>query len=343
MIEDFQLNVPLLRRRVPNLTAAARTVGLRPATVSNLCTGKIPVARAEVRTLVALASLAGCSLDELILHGDGMGMIETGIKVLDFFAPIVRGGTVGFIARQRMGQYVLLAELLHRARMRGYTTVFWLPQEEGIGVPDVVAKSDETSRTLDETYDRVSSLRANHDVLVAVDRSAFVSGELLDLRGRLQEPGNRPVTMALADIRGEVVDEDVPYGPLDVLWRFDMDLVARQLYPAIDPIASTSTLLEGAQLEAQHLALQQRARKLLRRYRELRALVSIHGTDKLPDAELFLYHRGARLEAFFAQPLFVAEPFTGKSGEWMPIEETLFAVRGILDGESKYDKEEIHS
>ena len=69
MDEELQLNVPLLRRRVPNLTTAAREAGLRAATVSNLCTGKIPVGRAEVRTLVALANLAGCSLDELIIRG----------------------------------------------------------------------------------------------------------------------------------------------------------------------------------------------------------------------------------------------------------------------------------
>lgn len=56
-MEDLQLNVPLLRRRVPNLTVAAKAAGLRPATVSNLCTGKIPVGRAEVRTLVILASI----------------------------------------------------------------------------------------------------------------------------------------------------------------------------------------------------------------------------------------------------------------------------------------------
>ena len=90
-MENIRLNVSLLRRRVPNLTSAARDVGLRPATVSNLCTGKIPVGRAEVRTMVALAELAQCSLDELILRGENVEMIETKIKTLDLFAPIVKG------------------------------------------------------------------------------------------------------------------------------------------------------------------------------------------------------------------------------------------------------------
>lgn len=124
MDEELQLNVPLLRRRVPNLTTAAREAGLRAATVSNLCTGKIPVGRAEVRTLVALASLAGCSLDELIIRGSGVRMIETGVKALDLLAPVVRGGTVGFVARPNMGQLVMLAELMLRMKKRGFATVF---------------------------------------------------------------------------------------------------------------------------------------------------------------------------------------------------------------------------
>lgn len=114
--DSLRLNVALLRRKVPNLTTAARSVGLRPATVSNLCTGKIPVGRAEVRTLVALATLAECSLDELILRGEKVEMIETGIKTLDLFAPLAKNGTVGLVARPGMGQLVILAELFYKMK-----------------------------------------------------------------------------------------------------------------------------------------------------------------------------------------------------------------------------------
>jgi F-type H+-transporting ATPase subunit beta len=77
----------------------------------------------------------------------------------------------------------------------------------------------------------------------------------------------------------EAPDEEVPYGPLDTFLRFDTDMASRGLFPAVDPIVSTSTVLEGAQLEATHLMIQQRARKLLRRYRELRFLVDKRGLD----------------------------------------------------------------
>jgi F-type H+-transporting ATPase subunit beta len=332
MSDDLQLNVSLLRRRVPNLTTAARNAGLRPATVSNLCTGKTPVGRAEVRTLVTLASLAGCSLDELIIRGSGVAMIETGIKVLDLFSPVVRGGTVGLVARPGMGQLVVITELFRRLKKREYVTVFWKPKEDAVGIDDVGDEADSTYTTLDEVYQQISSFRDERDVLLGADRSVVLSGELLTLQERLEEDGGRPVTIALVDIVGEAVDEEVPYGPLDTRLQFDMDLSTRGLFPAIDPILSTSTVLEGAYLEATHLTIQQRARKLLRRYRELRSLVNVRGLEKLSETDQLTYRRGERLEAFLTQPFYVAEEFTKKAGKSLTLQETLDGVRRILDG-----------
>ncbi|HYG58281.1 MAG TPA: hypothetical protein VD902_09505 [Symbiobacteriaceae bacterium] len=332
MVDDLQLNVPLLRRRVPNLTVAARSVGLRPATVSDLCTGKIPVGRAEVRTLAALASLAGCTLDELVLRGPGAGMIETGIKVLDLFAPLVRGGTVGLVSRKGLGQMVLLAELLRRLRQRAFATVVWTPAAAHKGLDEVLREAEATGGTAEEIYRLVSALRADRDVIVAADREVVLSGELAALKERLAEPGARPVTFALMDAVGEAPDEDVPYGPLETLWRFDVELFARRIVPAVDGVFSTSTLLEGAQLEATHQAVQQRARKLLRRYRELRQLAAAGGGERVLESERMAFQRGERLEAFLTQPLYVAEPFTKIAGEWVTPGDTLEGVRRIMDG-----------
>lgn len=334
MADDLLLNVPLLRRRIPNLTVAARDVGLRAATVSDLCTGKIPVGRAEVRTLVALASLAGCGLDDLVLRGGVAGMIETGIKALDLFAPLVRGGTTGFVARTGVGQMVLLAELLHGLRTRrDFATVVWLPREPLPYPEELLPQATATAATLEELVATVTEANAHHDVLVAADREVVLSGELMRLRERLHEPGSRPLTFALFDSRGETPDvEGAPYGPLDVLWQFDLDLIARGLYPAIDPLRSTSVLLEGSQLEATHLALAVRARALLRRYRELRTLVPLHGLERFAPAEQTKFRRGERLEAFLTQPFFVAEASVKRPGAAVSLPETLDGVRRILDG-----------
>jgi F-type H+-transporting ATPase subunit beta len=334
MEDRLHLNVPLLRRRVPNLSAAARSIGLRPATVSDLCTGKIALGRAEVRTLVGLSVLASCSLDDLVVRGVGTGMLETGIKPVDLLAPLVRGGIAGLIARPGWGQLVLLAELCRTLKLqRSFATVLWLPDEDTPLPEELLTEPGASVRDLTEISTLITQLSGEQDVFVVAERRRAISGELVQLRARLQESGTRPVTFALYDAYGEAADsETAPFGPLDTLWQLDVDLAARTLYPAIDPLASTSTLLEGAQVEAVHLGLAQRTRRLLRRYREWRAVVAVRGLDHLPQEEQVQYRRGERLEAFLTQPFFVAEPFTNRPGAWLPLHETLSDVRHILDG-----------
>lgn len=333
MFDDLQLNVPLLRRRVPNLTVAAKSVGLRPATVSNLCTGQIPVGRAEVRTLAALAHLAGCTLDDLLLKGAGAGMIETGIKAIDLFAPLVRGGTVGLVARAGLGKLVIVQELMYRLRQRGFMVLLWMPEQVHPDALDLIQFADHRFTEMAPVEEMARERRTSQDVLIVADRSYVTTGELYSLRERLTEPGARPITFTLLDLTGETPDEDDPFGPLETLWRFDAEMAARRLFPAVDPVHSTSTLLEGAHVEASHLTLQQRARRLLRRYRELNALVRAYGAERLPAGEEATFRRGERLEAFMTQPLYVAEPYTKQAGESIPLSDSLDGIRRILDGQ----------
>ncbi len=325
-MENINLNVSLLRRKVPNLTTAAKSVGLRPATVSNLCTGKSPIARAEVRTLVALASLAECTLDDLIIRGEKIEMIETGIKVLDVFAPLTKGGTVGLLARPGMGQLVILGELLHRLKKEDYQTILLQPDGDYPEIKDLMEDVQLVAHNVDEVFD---NLNESKDTLLVADRSYVESGEVFRLQDKVS---SESLTIFLLDLKGEAMDEDIPYGPLDTLWQFDADLAARHLYPAVNPMYSTSSILEGGHLDQAHLSLQQRAKKLLRRYRELRSIVAIHGLERLPDHETHTYHRGERLEAYFSQPFYVAEPFTGTKGETVSLQKTLEDIRKIMDG-----------
>jgi len=329
-MDDIRLNVALLRRKVPNLTTAAKSMGIRPATVSNLCTGKIDLGKAEVRTLVGLATLAKCSLDELIIRGEKLNMIETQIKTLDFFAPLVKGGTTGIVARPGMGQVVILAELMHRFKESTYTTVFLLPKTNHPELEGTTELADILTTTIDETFSKLTSI--NGDIIFITDKSYIVSGELFDLQERLVAERAQNVTTILVDLSGEVVDDEMPYGPLETLWQLDADLATRHQYPAVHPIYSTSSILEGTDLDQHHFNLRQRAQKLLRRYRELRTVVVVHGLDKIPSSESETYARGERLEAYFTQPFFVAEALTGQQGKVVPMSQTLEDVEKILEG-----------
>jgi F-type H+/Na+-transporting ATPase subunit beta len=331
-MENLRLNVALLRKKVPNLTSAAKTVGLRPATVSNLCTGKIPVGRAEVKTLVALANLAECRLDDLIIQSEKIEMVETGIKTLDLLAPLAKDGTVGLVARPGLGQIAVLDELFFRLKQQNYSTILLMPEGEHPELSDLVEDVDNIVYGISEAFDVIGKVGKNQNVAFAADRSHVITGEIFDLQEQLQQEGIHNVTTFLVDLKGESVDEDLPYGPLETLWQFDVDLAARQKYPCINPLYSTSSVLEGAYLEQNHLTIQQRAVKLLRRYRELRSLVSVRGEENLPDSEAITFKRGERLEAYLTQPFYIAEKYTGKKGEYVSLQETLEDVRKILEG-----------
>lgn len=342
-MENLRLNVALLRKRVPNLTSAAKSVGLRPATVSNLCTGKIPVGRCEVRTLATLASLAQCSMDELILRGNTQEMIETKIKTLDLFAPIVKGGTVGLVARPGMGQLVVLAELFFKFRKTGSKIIFLKPEGEHPELQDLIPLTDSIVETKEQAYEQISSLGESDDIIFTADRSHLLSGSYFELREKLENVPLKSVTTFLLDLKGESVDEDLPYGPLDTLWQFDADMAVRHIYPAVNPVYSTSSLLEDGALDQSHFSLQQKAKKLLRRYRELRSIVNVNGLGGIPASELETYSKGERLEAYLTQPFYVAEEFIGKPGECVELKDTLNDVKRILDGElNSKDLKELH-
>jgi F-type H+-transporting ATPase subunit beta len=331
-LNDIRLNAELLRRKVPNLTVAAKSIGIRPATVSNLCTGKIDLGKAEVRTLVGLASLANCSVDDLIIREKKGKMIETQIKVLDFFAPLVAGGTVGIVARPGMGQLVILAELLYRLKESSYETILLMPKAESADQEELAELSHHVVNTVEEAFDRISKL--DSEIVFITDRSYLISGDLLDLQDRLVNQVTSEITTILVDVSGEVVDEEMPYGPLETLWQLDADLAARQLFPAVHPLHSTSSIVESVDLEQKHFSLRQRAQQLLRRYRELRSFVNVHGKERLQENNLTVFNRGELLEAYFTQPFFVAEAFTKQKGLEVSLNDTLRDVELILDGKT---------
>lgn len=326
-MEEIRLNCALLRKRVPNLTTAAKEAGIRPATVSNLCTGKIDLGKAEVKTLVGLAKLANCTVDELIIRGEKMKMIETQIKAFDFFAPLVKGGTTGIVARPGMGQLVIIAELLHRFKGTELKTVYLMPESVHPELEGIVELADHASSSITETLELLK--RYGDNAVLVTDKGRIDSGQLFELQDGL--PAQAATTL-LVDLSGEVVDDDFPFGPLETLWQLDADLAARHQYPALSPLHSASSILEEAEVSERHLQLRQRVQKTLRRYRELRSIAAVHGIERIPQSEREIYHRGERLEAYFTQPLFVAEEFSGKKAASVSLQDTLAGAEAILAG-----------
>jgi F-type H+/Na+-transporting ATPase subunit beta len=140
---------------------------------------------------------------------------------------------------------------------------------------------------LEEVKEYILTLEDEQHVLLVADRIIALSGELMTLRESLEKKTTSVITTVLIDVLGEAIDEDTPYGPLDTLLKFDFTLSKRGIYPALDPVYSSSIAVKENILEKDHLALHQRVRKLLRRYRELDTLINIQGEKILKGNDIY--------------------------------------------------------
>jgi F-type H+-transporting ATPase subunit beta len=104
------------------------------------------------------------------------------------------------------------------------------------------------------------------------------------------------------------------------------------IYPAVDPLDSTSTILKADIVGEEHFDVANRVREILQRYRELQDIIAILGIDELSDEDRVTVNRARRVERFLSQPFFVAEQFTGTPGAYVPVEETVRSFKEIIDG-----------
>jgi F-type H+-transporting ATPase subunit beta len=105
------------------------------------------------------------------------------------------------------------------------------------------------------------------------------------------------------------------------------------IYPAVDPLDSTSTILKPEILGEDHYRTATEVQEVLQRYKELQDIIAILGIDELSDEDKQSVARARRIERFLSQPFFVASQFTGREGEYVPVAETVRGFREILDGE----------
>lgn len=108
--------------------------------------------------------------------------------------------------------------------------------------------------------------------------------------------------------------------------------VQKGLYPAIDPILSSSSFLDPSIIGERHFRLANETKKLFQKYEELQKLVAVIGIDELSRNERTLYERAVKMQNFLTQPFFVAEDYTGKSGEFVELDETLDGCERIISG-----------
>ena len=158
--------------------------------------------------------------------------------------------------------------------------------------------------------------------------------------GALQERIASTKRGAITSVQAVYVPADDPtdpapataFGQLDAFIYLERSISEKGIYPAIDPLASSSRILDPQYVGQRHYAVARRVQRTLQRYRELQQIIAILGVDELSDEDKLIVHRARRIERFLSQPFLVAEVFTGKQGEITPLQETIRSFEEICDG-----------
>jgi F-type H+-transporting ATPase subunit beta len=158
--------------------------------------------------------------------------------------------------------------------------------------------------------------------------------------GALQERITSTKKGAITSVQAVYVPADDPtdpapataFGQLDAFIYLERSISEKGIYPAIDPLASNSRILDPAIVGERHYTIARRVQKTLQRYRELQDIIAILGIDELSAEDRTVVMRARRIERFLSQPFLVAEVFTGKQGEITTLAETIRSFEEICDG-----------
>jgi len=123
------------------------------------------------------------------------------------------------------------------------------------------------------------------------------------------------------------------FAHLDATTVLSRNLAAKGIYPAVDPLDSTSTMLQPGIVSAEHYRIAETVKETLQRYKELQDIIAILGIDELSEEDRLTVARARKVERFLSQPFFVAEIFTGSPGKYVSLEETIKGFQMVLTGE----------
>jgi len=126
------------------------------------------------------------------------------------------------------------------------------------------------------------------------------------------------------------------FGHLDAVIALERSIAEQGLYPAVDPLTSTSRILDPAVVGEEHYSVARGVQGVLQRYKDLQDIIAILGIEELSDEDKLTVARARRIQRFLSQPMFVTEVFTGRKGKYVPVAETVRGFKEILEG--KHDE-----
>jgi F-type H+-transporting ATPase subunit beta len=320
------------------------------------------------------------SLDE---QSNQTEVLETGIKVVDLIAPLIKGGKAGLFAGAGVGKTVLITELINNiAKFHSGNSVFAGVGERTREGNDFYYEMKD-SNVLDKVamvYGQMNEPPGNRlrvaltgltiaekfrdegrDVLFFIDniyRYTLAGTEVSALLGRMPSAVGYQPTLAqemgelqeritstksgsITSIQAVYVPADdltdpspaTTFSHLDATVVLSRDIASKGIYPAIDPLDSTSRQLDPLVIGEQHYNVARGVQNVLQRYKELKDIIAILGMDELSEDDKQTVFRARKIERFLSQPFHVAEVFTGSPGKYVSLKETISSFEGILNGD----------
>ena len=173
----------------------------------------------------------------------------------------------------------------------------------------------------------------------AVGYQPTLATEMGDLQERITSTGKGSITSIQAVyVPADDLTDPAPattFAHLDATTVLSRHIASQGIYPAVDPLESTSRILSTDVLGEEHYSTAREVQRILQRYRELMDIIAIMGMDELSDEDKLLVQRARKIQRFLSQPFAVSEKFTGIPGAYVPLSETIRGFREIIDG--KYD------
>ena len=287
-------------------------------------------------------------------------ILETGIKVIDLLEPYSKGGKIGLFGGAGVGKTVLIQELIHNVAMEhgGYSVFTGVGERsrEVNETPGVRMRVALSGLTMAEYFRD----RENKDVLLFIDniyRFVQAGSEVSTLLGRMPSAVGYQPTLAsemgalqeriTSTRNGSVTSVQAIYVPADDLTdpapattfsHLDATTVLSRkvseqgIYPAVDPLASSSRILEADIVGEDHYRIARTVQETLQKYAELQDIIAILGMDELGEEDKNTVTRARKIQRFLSQPMNVAEKFTGIKGVYVPLKDTLRGFDEIISG-----------
>jgi F-type H+-transporting ATPase subunit beta len=171
----------------------------------------------------------------------------------------------------------------------------------------------------------------------AVGYQPTLADEMGDLQERITSTKGRSITSLQAIyVPADDITDPAPhtaFAHLDATTVLSRDIAALGIYPAVDPLDSTSRILDARYVGQEHYDTARRVQEILQRNKDLQDIIAILGVDELSEEDKVIVARARRIQLFLSQPFFVAEQFTGIPGRYVPIAETIASFRGLCEGE----------